>query len=58
MYSRILAMVCAVAMTMGLAFAYLKNPVIRLFSTLAHYELTCSVNTVLALFAVNPFLYY
>ena len=43
-----LARVCAVAMAMELVknkaykmvFVYLKNPVIRLFSSFAHYELT------------------
>ena len=47
-YSRILARVCAVAMATGLVktrlkkwFLFiLKNPVVRLFSFFAHYELT------------------
>ena len=48
-YSRILIKVCAVAMATGLVknkaskmvFVYLKkNPVVRFFSSFAHYELT------------------
>ena len=65
-YSRILpAWVCAVAMenkAYKMVFVYLKNPVVRLFSSFAHYELTlnpfcqhCS-NKILtqAIFVIRP----
>ena len=46
-YSRILARVCAVAMATGLVqelkdgfWSFKKNPVVRFFSSFAHYELT------------------